>query len=254
MFTQLRQVFRYPFQSPDWQSRYWIGVGLIFLGFIIPLIPLLFVGGYFMRVLRGRIRDEELALPAWDDWGNLALDGLRQVLVMAVFMLPGFLVLFGGQVLYFISFFAAAFSASSGDPSNPAPILAMFGSMGIMFLSLALGTLLMFLGVIPLPMALAHCAAKESLGAAFRFGEWWRLLRANAWDYFIAWVVIAGLAMVLFTALTLAYYTLVLICLVPFLMALIGFYLLLIYGSLFGQVYRDSQEMVSAGEIALNAG
>ena len=254
MFTQLRQVFRYPFQSPDWQSRYWIGVGLIFLGFIIPLIPLLFVGGYFMRVLRGRIRDEELALPAWDDWGNLALDGLRQVLVMAVFMLPGFLVLFGGQVLYFISFFATTISASAGDPSNPAPILAMFGSMGIMFLSLALGTLLMFLGVIPLPMALAHCAAKESLGAAFRFGEWWRLLRANAWDYFIAWVVIAGLAMVLFTALTLAYYTLVLICLVPFLMALIGFYLLLIYGSLFGQVYRDSQEMVSAGEIALNAG
>ena len=47
--------FRYPFQSPDGQSRYWIGAGLIFLGFIIPIVPLLFVGGYFMRVLRSRI-------------------------------------------------------------------------------------------------------------------------------------------------------------------------------------------------------
>jgi hypothetical protein len=248
MFTQLRQVFRYPFQSPDGQPRYWIGVGLIFLGFIIPLIPLLFVGGYFMRVLRQSIRGQELALPAWDDWGNLALDGLRQIVVVVVFMLPGFLVIFAGQVLYFLSFFAAAISASA---NNPAPALAILGSMGIMFLSLALGTLLMFLGVIPLPMALAHCAAKESLGAAFHFGEWWRLLRGNAWDYFIAWVVIAGLSMVLFTALMLVYYTLVLICLVPFLMALIGFYVLLVYGSLFGQVYRESEQMASVEEIAL---
>ena len=253
MFTQLRQIFRYPFQSPDWQSRYWVGVGLIFLGFIIPIIPLLFVGGYFMRVLRSRIREQELALPAWDDWGGLALDGLRQIVVTAVFLLPGFLVLFVGQILYFLSFFAATFSASANDPSNPAPFLAMFGSIGIMFLSLALGMLLIFLGIIPLPMALAHCASKESLGAAFHFREWWRLLRLNAWDYFIAWVVIAGLAMVLFTALTLAYYTIVLICLVPFLMALIGFYVLLVYGSLFGQVYRDSQQLVSHEEIAIIA-
>ena len=56
MFSQLRQVFRYPFQSSDGQSRYWIGAGLIFLGFIIPIVPLLFVGGYFMRVLRSRIQ------------------------------------------------------------------------------------------------------------------------------------------------------------------------------------------------------
>ena len=251
MFTQLRQVFRYPFQAPERQSRYWIGVGLIFLGFIIPLIPLLFVGGYFIRVLRQSIRGQELALPAWDDWGNLALDGLRQIVVVVVFMLPGFLVLFAGQVLYFLSFFTLALSTSANDPGSLAPALAIFGSMGIMFLSLALGTLLMFLGVIPLPMALAHCAAKESLGAAFHFGEWWRLLRGNAWDYFIAWVVIAGLSMVLFTALSLAYYTLVLICLIPFLIALIGFYLLLVYGSLFGQVYRESEQIASAEEIAL---
>ena len=251
MFTQLRQVIRYPFLAPDWQSRYWIGVGLFVLGFIIPLVPWLFVSGYFMRVLRSSIQEQELVLPAWDDWGSLALDGLRQMVVTFVFLLPGFLVLFGGQVLYFISFFGATFSASAGDPSNPMPILAMFGSMGIMFLSLALGMLLMFLGLIPLPMALAHCAAKGSLGAAFRFGEWWRLLRHNAWDYFIAWVVLIGLGMVLATPLMLAYYTLVLICLVPFLTALIGFYLLLIYGSLFGQVYRDSLQMVGDEEIAL---
>lgn len=253
MFTQLRQVFRYPFQSSDGQSRYWIGAGLIFLGFIIPIVPLLFVGGYFMRVLRSRSRAEELALPAWDDWGSLALDGLRQIVVSAVFLLPGFLVLFGGQVLYLISFFGATIAAGTSDASSAAPVLAMFGSMGIMFVSLALGMLLLFLGVIPLPMALAHCAAHESLGAAFRFGEWWRLLRRNAWDYFIAWVVIGGLAMVLMTALSLAYYTLVLICLVPFLGAIAGFYILLVYGSLFGQVYHDSLQMASSDGESLTA-
>jgi hypothetical protein len=253
MFTQLRQVLRYPFQSPDWQSRYWIGVGLIFLGFIIPLVPLLFVSGYFMRVLRGRIREQELALPAWDDWGSLALDGLRQIVVCVVFMLPGFLVLFGGQILYFLTFFGATIAASARNANSLTPLLAMFGSMGVMFLSLALGMLLIFLGVIPLPMALAHCAAKESLGAAFHFREWWRLLRRNAWDYFIAWVVMAGLAMILMTALSLAYYTLILICLIPFLMAVAGFYGLMVYGALFGQVYRDSLEMTSSDEVSLTA-
>jgi hypothetical protein len=257
MFTQIRQVFRYPFQSPDGPSRYWIGAGLFFLGLIIPLIPWLLIGGYYMRNLRERIRGQSqfmpgdaLALPAWDDWGGLALDGLRLVIVKAVFLLPGFLVLFGGQALYFISFFAATLSAEAGDPSNVAPLLAMLGSVGIMFLSLALGMSLLFLGMIPLPMALAHCAANQSLGAAFRISQWWRLLRLNAWDYFIAWVVAAGLSMILFSALSLVYYTLVLVCLVPFLMAGIGFYLLLVYGGLFGQVYHDSLQLASAGGIA----
>jgi hypothetical protein len=253
MFTQLRQVLRFPFETTDGRSRYWVGAGLIFLGFIIPLIPLLFVGGYFMRVLRSRTREEKLALPAWDDWGDLALDGLRQFVVTVVFLLPGFLVFFGGQILYFVSFFGATAAASASQGNSAAPVLAIFGSMGIMFLSLALGMLLMFLGVIPLPMALAHCAAKDSLGAAFQFGEWWRLLRLNAWDYFIAWVVIAGLGMILAAVLSLIYYTLVLICLIPFLMAIAGFYVLLVYGSLFGQVYHDSLQMISTDEISITA-
>lgn len=240
MDNQFRQILLFPFQSREGQTRYWIGVGLFFLGFIIPIIPWIFVGGYLMRLLRHTIQGEALTPPAWDDWGELALDGLRQMVVFLVFLLPGIVVFIVGQGLYFFSFFAFTLSAEAGEPESLVGLLTLFGSMAILFISMAVSLLLSLLGLIPLPAALAHCAAKQSLAAAFRFGEWWRLLQVNKWGYFTAWVLVVGLGVILSLPLTLAYYTLVLACLFPFLAALLNFYLGLIQAVLFGRFYRES--------------
>jgi len=237
LFNRLRQVYRFPSQSPDWEQRYLIGAGLLFVSFLIPIIPAIFVAGYFMRLMRNTTRGDELRLPEWQEWGGLAVDGLRYLVVCLVYLLPGILVFFVGMAAYFTSFIGGAMSAQANDPSSG---LFVLGSMLILFGSMAIAMLLFLLGAIPLPMALAHCATKESLGAAFRFGEWWPLLWANKLDYAIAWVNLAGLFAVLYTVVILAYYSLILICLALPLSAFIGYYLGLVFAGLFGQIYRES--------------
>ena len=241
LFNRLRQVYRFPFQSPGWEQRYLIGAGLIFVSFLIPILPAIFVCGYILRLLRQATAGDDLVLPEWRDWGELALDGLRYLVASLVYLLPGIVVMILGMGAYFFSFFSGVMSAQANDAAMG---FVMLISMLILFLSMALGMLLLLLGTIPLPMALAHCAAKKSLGAAFRIGQWWPLLRLNKLDYFIAWVNLAGLAAVMYTLIIMAYYSLVLICLVIPLSAFVGYYLALVFAGLFGRIYRESLQKV----------
>jgi hypothetical protein len=84
------------------------------------------------------------------------------------------------------------------------------------------------------------------VAAAFRVREWWPLLRANKLGYLIAWVVVAGLMALSYAALIMVYYTLVLCCFIPLLMAPAGFYVSLVSAALFGQTYRESVAMLAA--------
>jgi hypothetical protein len=112
--------------------------------------------------------------------------------------------------------------------------------MAVMFLAMALGTLLMVLGAIALPLAMAHFVAQERLGAAFRVRQWWRILKADKWGYLAAWVIFAGIVAILYVGILVLYSTLILCVLIPIVAAPIGFYLALVGAALFGEVYRDS--------------
>jgi hypothetical protein len=256
--TSLKDILRFPFQEPNWQSRFIIGVGLIFASLFIPIplvrwIPLILVSGYALKVMRQAVKGEGLFLPAWEDWGELGMDGLRGLLINLVYLLPGILVFYGGMGLYFVLSMAfpllMAFTEESRGMLALFPLL-VFGSLAIMLLSMFVGSLLFLLGVIPLPMARAHFVAKGEVAAAFRVREWWPLLRINKLGYFIAWVVVYGLTAILSLVLVLAYYSVILCCFVPFLVAPIGFYLSLVSAALFGQTYRESVAMLSASESA----
>jgi hypothetical protein len=242
----LKDIFRFPFQGPNWQSRFLLGAALIFASSFIPLVPMVFVYGYILHVMRQAIKGEGLSMPAWDDWGKLGTDGLRAILIGLVYMLPGIIVFVGGMALYMGASFAFPLLMSGvQDESGLAIVLPMMflGSMAIMFISMFLGSVLSVLGAIPLPAAAAHFVSQDKVGAAFRVREWWPLLQANKLGYFISWVVVAGLTAMLYLAIMLAYYTLILCCLIPFLLAPISFYLLLVGSALFGQTYRESLAM-----------
>jgi hypothetical protein len=244
----IRTFFKFPFQGPNWQRRFLIGAGLIFAGFLVPIAPLVFVNGYILRVMRQAIEGEELVLPEWEDWGGLAIDGLRVMLVDLVYLLPGIAVFVGGMILYWISFTLLMVAAEGGgDAALQAPLLSMV-SIGIMFLSMLVSSVLSLLGGVPLPMATAHFAAQDKVAAAFRVREWWALLRNNKLGYFIAWVIVAGLMAIWYFVGMMAYYTVVLCCLIPFLGAPLGFYLSLVGAALFGHAYREGAAALSSGE------
>jgi hypothetical protein len=242
----LKDVFQFPFRGPDWRNRFIVGCALIAASFLIPILPLIFVCGYVLQVMRQAIDGEELTLPVWDDWGRLAIDGLRTMVVGFVYLLPGLLVMFGGMALYFVGVVSAPIAEQAGNEVL-FPLLFL-GSFLVMFLSMFVGTLLTLLGTIPLPLATAHFAAQDEVPAAFRFREWWGMLRANPLGYFIAWVIAAGLGGVLYLALMLVYYTVVLCCAIPLLVGPVGFYTLLVGAALFGRVYGESVLMLSPGE------
>lgn len=254
--ASLRSLIKFPFRGPDWQRRLIIGAGLVLIPLLIPIplirwLPSILLSGYILKVMRQAIKGEELTLPAWEDWGELTLDGLRVTLVNLVYLLPGMLVMFGGMAVYFLFSIAAPLQAAVAEETGGMPgtfLVMLFGSMAVMMLSMFLGWLLFILGAIPLPVALGHFAAKGELAAAFRVREWWALLRVNKLGYFIAWVVILGLFTVLYLVFVLAYSSVILCCLIPFLMAPVGFYLSLVYAALFGQTYRDSVAMAAASE------
>jgi hypothetical protein len=239
----LKRFFTFPFEGQDWQKRFVIGAVLMLVSFFIPVIPVIFVFGYIVQVMRRVIEEQDLALPEWDDWGKLGVDGLRYGVVSLAFMLPGFLVYFGGMGVYMVSsimlplFMPMIEQGRSGFVVIP---LFFVGSMVIMFLSIFLGMILTLLGVIPLPVALAHFVAKDQVGAAFRFREWWSVLWRNKMGYFIAWTVVGGLFAVLYMGMMLLYSTMILCLLIPVLSAPLLFYLMLVKAAVFGETYRES--------------
>jgi hypothetical protein len=251
--TPLKTLFKFPFQGPNWRNNFIIGAALTLANFILPLLPMIFIYGYALQIMRRTIEGQELELPPWDDWGKLALDGLRLMLVGLVYLLPGILVLLGGVTLYFASIFSWPLLASAAERGGGEPIallvpIGILGSMAIMMLSMLLGSLLILLGLIPLPVVTAHFALQDKVAAAFRIREWWPLLRVNKLGYFAAWVVVFGLMAILYFAFAMAYYTLILCCLIPLLAAPLSFYVTLIGAVLFGQTYRESMAILETAE------
>lgn len=237
--SSLKEIFSFPFREKNWEGRFLVGTALLALNFMIPVLPAIFVYGYVLQVMRQAIEGRELKLPDWDDWGRLWTDGWRVFLVGLVFLLPGLAVLCGGTGLYLTGSLTLPF-LSSGDELTGAALTFFLFSFGVFFLSLFAGTLLAILGAIPLPFATAHVAADGSVGAAFRTSEWWPSLRKSWMDYFIAWVVVFGLLGVAYLVAGLAYYSIVLWCLIPLLWAPLAFYTTLVAGAVFGETYRES--------------
>jgi hypothetical protein len=251
--ASLKKLFRFPFSMPNWQGRFAVGAALTLASSVVPLVPLIFVAGYVLRVMRQVLAGQEPTLPEWNDWGELTRDGLKVMLINLVYFAPALVVFVVGMGLYFAGSFYLPFAAGT-NPDQPdavaAFLLLIFGSMAVLFVSMALGTLFAILGAMALPMATAHFAAESRFGAAFRVRQWWRILKADKLGYFIAWVIIAGLVAVLYISVMLAYYTLVLCFLVPFLMAPIAFYVALVGAALFGGTYQESAAALSTRDPA----
>lgn len=242
----LKDLLGFPFRGKEWQTRFLIGVGLFLLGFI-PILPAVFLLGYFARLVRLAKDGQVLELPEWKDWGGLARDGFRLFGVNLIYMLPGMLVLLGSMIAYFTGFFlmipVTALAEQNSDAAVAIPLL-MFGLWGIMMLGMFLGNLLLFLGAVPLPMAMARAADQQRFGAAFQLRQITLLIWRNKAGYFVAWVVLAGLAAIAYLFLMMVNLTLIFMWVGMLLWIPFSFYLLVVMAALFGQTYAESMQIV----------
>jgi hypothetical protein len=235
-------VLAFPFRDEHATNRLLAGVGLLFLSIVVPIVPALIVYGYLLDIMRQAVDGQPATLPEWTDWGKLLLDGLKALVVGFVYMLPALFVLSVGTGLYCGTSFLTVIISQNGGPAPAAEgaFSALFLIVILVFfMSISVGAVLSLLGALPLPAAEAGLSSDDKLVSAFALGRLLQVVRANIGGYIVAWVVLAGLWAFMYWGLMIAYYTLVLACLVPLLLLPLTYYTLLVAAVLFGQAYRD---------------
>ena len=176
MFTNSLDYLR---QREDWKRTVAIGGLLSLLGFL--LVPALLVMGYVLRVLRATMRGDREHPPVFDDWGEMAVDGLKAFVITLVYgFVPG-VVLLAAFVFGF-----AGFASGSDAGAVTGGLVWLLGGL----LSFVLGLAVAYV----IPAALLNYAEKDSLGAGFAAGDVFAILTDRA--YMTAF----GYAFVLFLA------------------------------------------------------
>lgn len=239
----VQTILAYPFKDSNWQSKFAIGVALFFASYFIPIVPMIFVAGYFAKIMHSVISEEaEPALPEWDQWGDLFNRGAKVVFAALIYLLPALLFLTVG---YLIMFFPAmllpiGLDMADADPSGRLSsllALSMFGTF-IGFAMLFIGLLFYFPALLILPPAIAHLVATNSFAAAFHIRSWARILRANLWGFFTTMAVVNGVASVLSMLVSMFYFTLIFAPFIYIGLALIWFYVGVIAAPFLGEAYR----------------
>jgi hypothetical protein len=251
--ANLQTLLGFPFRDKDWKNKFLIGSLIVLAGFVIPLVPFVFVYGYMVQIMRRIIVDKaEAYLPEWDDWGKLFIDGLKLLGIVLIYMLPVIILMMIGFFVMFLLPMLGIPIAIVGGEENPETagtamfVLSMVGMVGffifmgiMMILSLAIGLVM--------PAVMGHLVATDDFGAAFRLKEWWAIFRANVGGFLLAYLIIIAVSIVLNSILGLLYFTIILCCIVPFLTAPITMYTVIISGALFGQAYRDGVQQLEVG-------
>ncbi|SFG33638.1 Protein of unknown function [Halopelagius inordinatus] len=212
--------------SENWVRTLLVGGILTLLGFLV--VPAVFVLGYIVRVIRATMHGDD-AVPAFDDWGELGMDGLKAAVITFVYgfvptALAGLLV--GGSIMTIVV----------GGNGNSGGLVALGG------IALFVGVLAMFaLGLFAMyvvPAAIANFAETGELGAGFRVGELRPVLTSG--KYFTAWV--SGLAIIVAGSIVSG-----LLNVVPFLGVVVGgfvgFYAAVAAYYLVGHAWGDLREI-----------
>jgi hypothetical protein len=217
----VREIFMYPTKDKEWPVKMIIGIALS----ILPIVNF-FCSGYAYRIFKAGLNRQPLAMPEWDDWGEIFIQGLIIfVLRLLYFLIPLLLMGSGTAILIF----AFVFKDKSGyfPPGIVIPSVVLIG----------IGVLLAFLAAVLFPMALANYAKNnERFGAAFMIWEIVPSIIRVLDDYVIAFVLMVCVFFAFFV-----------LCVIPYLGMLfalvLSFYLkYLYYYALFGSACSGAFE------------
>jgi hypothetical protein len=157
------KAFTYIFDDDDWVMKTIIAA----LVSLIPIIGQITVMGWGLEVTRRVIRNDPNPLPDWSDFGGHIVRGIIAWVIGFVYALP-LIILYACPIIII--------AMAENDDT-----LMTLGWVCFSCLTLLYVVLLMFV----LPAAMGNYAAKDELGAAFRFGEVFGLVRAAPGAYLL---------------------------------------------------------------------
>jgi hypothetical protein len=243
----LKEIFTFPFKDEEARKHLLIGCLVGLASFIIPLLPILVLFGYSVRIAKQVLNNESPHMIAWDDWGGLAKDGLKMFGIRMIFTLP-ILIL---AIPFFIAttLFPILMSGSGSSDMEaflPLFMLIIFGGFCLLIpLSIPLALII--------PAAEMYAVEKDDFAAGFRFREWWPIFRANL-SGFIAAFAITYIASFAFTiVIQILGITIILACLTFILLPLMTVYLTLVMYVTIAQAYRDGKVKLAEKEITPQA-
>jgi hypothetical protein len=235
--VDINHLLVFSVKDAEARKHFLIGTLVYLLAFIIPILPLLVITGYMVRIVRQVLRGEKPHMEAWDNWQEMFLDGARLFVIRLVYMLP-FFILF---IPFFLGMFAFPFLIESGNENLEKiaiffPLLFMAVFMLIMPLSIAVGLLI--------PVAEIHSVAENEIAAGFQIRAWWAIFRKNWGGFLLAFVISYAVSFVLMLITQFAMITIVLICALPVIMPAISLYIMLVTFTAFALVYKSGVEQL----------
>lgn len=236
-----KNLLSYPFKDKKSGLKILIGSLLIFSAAIIPILPLLIVLGYMMRIAKRIIDgDGELAMPDWDQWGEYLNDGFKWFVVMLLYSLPLIIIFSIGYFVYFGSFIGLAAFEDAVNPPMWSIVLPFFG-MGILFLTMFVGILLALVEFVFLPAGLMHVVHTGKFSSAFNVSQWWPVLKKNFLGFLVAMIFLFGFYYFMMMAFSALYMSVILCFVIPFALAPLTFLMGLWTIPLFAQAYREEK-------------
>ena len=218
----LEEGLSYPLNGDSALGRIIIGGLLGFGSFLI--IPAFALMGYLVWVLGGAARGDEEP-PAFENWGEMLVDGLKATAVSLVYGIVPF-------ALVFVSVFTIAGGGAAGSDTA----MGLFGSIGL--IGILVSILAMFVLYYLIPAALTNMALEDSFEAAFDFGTIKQAVLSA--DYLIAWLIPFALAFLVNVVVFVLAITVVGLLLVPFLQFYVQVAAFYMFGAAFGKVVGSS--------------
>ncbi len=218
------RAFSYAFEDSEWLKK----VGIAAVVVLIPIVGGIVLMGWALELMRRVIADDPTPLPDWSDFGGFLSKGFKAFVVTLAYALPVILVVICGQVVMVGS--TAALGDSNPDAASTVALIA----------SICMGCFALIFGILAgllIPPALGNLASTGELGAAFRFGEVFGLLRSAIGPYLISIVIIAVISPLLASLGSL-------VCGVGALAA--AAYIQVVTSHLYGQAYKVAKANATA--------
>jgi len=240
----LNHLLTFPLKDAEARKQFLIGTLVYLLAFVIPILPILVITGYMVRIVRQVLRDEKPNMEPWENWQEMFLDGAKLFVVRLVYTLPFFILFFP----IMIGMFAFPFLLESGNENLEQiavlfPLLSMAVFAMLMPISLAVGLLI--------PVAEIHSVAKNEISAGFHIRAWWAIFRKNWGGFLLAFVISYAISFALILITQFAMMTIVLICVLPLIMPAISMYMMVIMFAAFALAYKSGVEQLSKESVVV---
>jgi hypothetical protein len=196
------RAISYVTEDERWMTKLGIAVVVILCGSFL-LIPLPLLVGYQLGIMQNVMAGSKRPLPEWDDLGKLFMDGLNVIIALLVYTAPAWLLLCIGMSTTILP-------VLGGENEDMVGALATLtiASWSVVACLAMLFSLVLFFFV---PAVMIQYARTGQLGACFRFGEVFAIVRENIVNIilvavinFVASLIVQAIAGVLISTFCLA--------------------------------------------------